>query len=175
MNPAVAAMLRIVIEAREEIAGAVHPGQRLAIRLEVDTDPPGRFATETRFLLLPIPFSVRVYDLPSLFAGKMHAVLCRGWKARVKGRDWYDLVWYAARGVELDLGHLEARMRQSGHYEADARLDESTFRRLLADRIEAVDVERARADVARFVPDASRLEVWSREFFHAVTETVRVR
>jgi hypothetical protein len=48
----------------------------------------------TRYLLQPIPFSVRAFVLPDLFAGKMHAILCRRWKGRVKGRDWYDLMWY---------------------------------------------------------------------------------
>ncbi len=165
----------LLIDAGEGISGAVHPGQRLTIRIEVDTDPPPGFSTETRFLLLPVPFSVRVYDLPSLFAGKLHALLCRGWKTRVKGRDWYDLVWYAAHGAQLDLAHLEARMRQSGHFRAHAPLDAPTLRRLLAERIADLDVAGARADVARFVADPSGLDIWSREFFQAVAETIRIR
>jgi uncharacterized membrane protein YgcG len=65
----------------------------LKIRLEVDTDPPGGFETESRTVLLPAPFAVRAYTLPDLFAGKVHAVLCRKWKTRVKGRDWYERVF----------------------------------------------------------------------------------
>jgi hypothetical protein len=140
-----------------------------------DTDPPPGFSTEARFLLLPVPFSVRVYGLPWLFAGKMHALLCRGWKKRVKGRDWFDLVWYAARGTELDLPHLEARMRQSGHYDGAAPLDVVTLRRFLEERIDGLDVAKARADVGRFLVDPSALEVWSREFFHSVAETIAIR
>ncbi|MDW7712360.1 MAG: nucleotidyl transferase AbiEii/AbiGii toxin family protein [Deferrisomatales bacterium] len=165
----------LLIEAGEEIAGAIHRGQNLRIKVEVDTDPPPGFSTEAKFLLLPVPFSVRVFDLPSLFAGKMHALLCRGWKTRVKGRDWYDLVWYASRGTELDLAHLEARMRQSGHYKGNDSLDEGTFRPLLAEKIDRLDVARARADVERFLVDPSSVEIWSREFFHAVGEKIAVR
>ncbi len=165
----------LLIEAGEEIAGAIHRGQNLRIKVEVDTDPPPGFTTEAKFLLLPVPFSVRVYDLPSLFAGKMHALLCRGWKTRVKGRDWYDLIWYVSRGTQLDLAHLEARMRQSGHYEGSAPLDEGTYRRLLAERVDRLDVARARADVERFLVDPSSVEIWSREFFHAVGEKIAVR
>ena len=95
----------------------------LKIKIEVDTDPPPGFDTETRFLLQPIPFSVRAFSLPDMFAGKMHAVLCRGWKGRVKGRDWYDLVWYVANHPQLHLKHLEQRMIQSGHSEKDGTLD----------------------------------------------------
>ena len=162
------------IEADEEVAGAVHANQAIRIRIEVDTDPPPYFHDETRFLLQPIPFSVRVYDPASLFAGKMHALLCRGWKTRIKGRDWYDLVWYAGRGIRLNLVHLESRMKQSGHLAPDIRLDETTFRRLLAGKIDGLDVERARADVTRFLLNPTALTVWSRNFFHAVAEKISI-
>src|SRR5690606_13262330 len=85
--------------------------------LEVDTDPPSDEATtESSLLLLPAPFSVRTFRLEDLFAGKVHAVLCREWKGRVKGRDWYDLVWFVAREIPLNLDYLIQRMRQSGRW-----------------------------------------------------------
>lgn len=166
--------LLLTIEAGE-IASAIHGRRELKIMLEVDTDPPPGFSTETRFLLQPIPFSVKAYDPPSLFAGKMHAVLCRGWATRVKGRDWYDLVWYVGRGTALGLNHLEARMRQSGHYSDDAALDESAFRSLLGRRIEDLDIVSARSEVESFLTDPATVRIWSREFFHAVAEKVSVR
>ncbi len=165
----------LLIDAGDAIAEAVHARQELKINVEVDTDPPPGFATEAKFLLLPMPFSVRVFVLPCMFAGKMHALLCRKWKKRVKGRDWYDLVWYVARATELELGHLEARMRQSGHYREAAPLDVGTFRRLLAEAIDRLDVDAARADVERFVADRDSLALWSREFFAALAGQVVVR
>jgi len=165
----------LVIDAGQEVAAAIHGRRRLKIKIEVDTDPPPGFSTETRFLLQPIPFSVRVYDPPSLFSGKMHAVLCRGWRSRVKGRDWYDLVWYVGRGTALDLTHLEARMRQSGHYRDAAALDEPTFRAMLAKRISGLDVVGARSEVERFLADPSTVSTWSREFFSAVAERILIR
>ena len=83
----------LVIQTPEEIVKRIHRGQVLKIKLEVDTNPPPGFATHTRYVLQPIPFAVRAYVLSDLFAGKMHAIFCRRWKQRVKGRDWYDLVW----------------------------------------------------------------------------------
>jgi len=165
----------LVIDAGAEIAAAIHGRRRLKIKIEVDTDPPPGFSTETKFLLQPIPFSVRVYDPPSLFSGKMHALLCRGWRSRVKGRDWYDLVWYVGRGTQLDLTHLEARMRQSGHYSNATALDEETFRHMLASRISELDVASARSEVERFLTDPSTVSVWSREFFSAVAEKILIR
>jgi len=164
----------LVITTDESIARAVPRGQVLKIKLEVDTDPPPGFSTEPKYLLQPVPFAVRTYTPPDLFAGKMHAVLCRKWKNRVKGRDWYDLVWYAANHPELHLAHLEQRMRQSGHWQASRGMDESTFRALLCDRIETLDVDQARREVEPFVRHPEALEIWSREFFHDVASRIEL-
>jgi hypothetical protein len=140
--------------------------------LEVDTDPPPGFQTEARFLLLPIPFSVRSYSLPDLFAGKMHAVLCRRWGSRVKGRDWYDFVWFAGHHPELRLSHLEQRMRQSGDWAELIALSPTDLRGLLSRTIEMLDVEQARREVEPFMRDPEALELWSKEFFHDVAERI---
>jgi predicted nucleotidyltransferase component of viral defense system len=165
----------VVIEAGGNMAATIPHSSQLKIKIEVDTDPPPNFTTETRFLLQPIPFSVRTYDLPCLFAGKMHAVLCRGWKKRLKGRDWYDFVWYVRRGTELDLRHLEQRMRQTGHYTAATALDPETVRELLEHKIEDLDVALARADIQRFLARPESTEVWSTEFFLSVAAGLSFR
>ncbi len=155
----------IRIEASEALLRGIHPGAQLKIKLEIDTDPPGGFTTETRYLLQPIPFSVRVYALPDLFAGKLHAVLFRKWGRRVKGRDWYDLVWFAALHPQVNLAHLEQRMRQSGDWLEKKPLDAATLKRLLLDRIEQLDIDHACSEVAPFVRDRRALEIWSADFF----------
>jgi hypothetical protein len=163
----------LVIETAEEIMHEVPRGQVLKIKLEVDTDPPPGFSTETKYLLQPIPFSVRAFALPDLFAGKMHAVLCRKWKARVKGRDWYDLVWYAANHPQLHLSHLEQRMRQSGHWKNKEALSEQSFKKLMHEVIERLPVDQARREVEPFVSNPDSLEVWSRNFFRSVASRIR--
>jgi predicted nucleotidyltransferase component of viral defense system len=162
----------LVIETAEEIARAIPRGQVLKIKIEIDTDPPPGFDTETRFLLQPIPFSVRAFSLPDMFAGKMHAVLCRGWKNRVKGRDWYDLVWYAANHPQLRLGHLEQRMIQSGHLKKAEHLNPEVFSATAEKAIERLEVNQARREVEPFVKDPETLTVWSREFFHDVIRRI---
>jgi predicted nucleotidyltransferase component of viral defense system len=158
----------ILIEVAEELLRDLHPAKNLKIRLEVDTDPPGGFETETRYVLQPIPFSVRVYCLPDLFAGKLHALLCRKWKTRVKGRDWYDLVWYAGRHPEVRISHLESRMRQSGDYRNDEPLTTDKLQNLLRQAVDDLDVERARQEVSPFIIDQRALDVWSRDFFRQI-------
>jgi len=163
----------IVIETAEEILQAVPKGQLLKIKLEVDTDPPPGFATQTRYLLQPIPFAVRAFVLPDLFAGKMHAILCRRWKSRVKGRDWYDLVWYAANHPELHLYHLEQRMRQTDHLRGDASLTPEKFKELLVKAINKLDVEQARKEAEPFVKKPENLSVWSHEFFLDIASRIK--
>ena len=91
---------------------------QVRIRLDVDTDPPPLARYDVLTLLTPIPFQVRLFDLPCLFAGKLHALLCRDWMMRVKGRDFYDFVWYLGRRIRCDVRHLQARMEQTGHWES---------------------------------------------------------
>lgn len=164
----------VVVEADRSIMDEISRKQELKIKLEVDVDPPLGFETEFRFLLDPISFAVRSFAVPDLFAGKMHAVLFRKWKKRVKGRDWYDLVWYTAHHPQLHLAHLEQRARQSGHWPKDEPLNEKKFQDLLKEKIDALDVEQARREVSPFVADPRSLEVWSKEFFHQISERIKV-
>jgi predicted nucleotidyltransferase component of viral defense system len=164
----------LVIEADERLTRNVPPGQVLKIKIEVDTDPPPGFMTTTRYLLQPIPFAVRCYTLPSLFAGKLHALLFRKWNNRVKGRDWYDLVWYAAHHPQVNLHHLEQRMRQTGQWSGNTRLTAERFHELMNDAIDRLNMEQARQDVSPFVKDQQALDIWSREFFRDVAGRIEI-
>ena len=164
----------LVIETPSDLTQNIPKGQRLKIKLEVDTDPPTGFATETRYLLMPIPFAVRSLVTSDLFAGKMHAVLCRRWKTRVKGRDWYDLVWFAAHHPQLHLAHLEQRMRQTGHWTGSRPLREKDFRHYLNQVITQLNVTQARQEVEPFVKDVQSLSLWSCDFFRDVAKRIVV-
>ena len=163
----------LVINTSEEIIREVPQRQVLKIKLEVDTDPPPGFSTETRYLLMPVPFAVRTFVLSDLFAGKMHALLCRRWKNRVKGRDWYDLVWYITNHPDLHLAHLEQRMRQSGHWTGDDSLNHESFCTILHNTIDTLDVNQARREVEPFVRNAGTLAIWSKEFFHDIVSRIK--
>lgn len=93
----------------------INSGEKIRIKFEVDTNPPDFASFNRRYRLLPSPYEINLYDAPSLFAGKIHAVLCRAWKNRTKGRDLYDYVFFLARNTAVNLDHLHARLIQSGY------------------------------------------------------------
>jgi len=163
----------LAITSDEAISHGIPAGKLLKIKIEIDTEPPPGFNTETKYLLRPISFGVRTYTLPDLFAGKLHAILCRQWKSRVKGRDWYDLVWYVANYPQVHLIHLEERMRQSGHWQQEGMLGKDELTNLLSDAVGTLDIEQAKKDVIPFIKNTETLDVWSRDFFQDVCSRIK--
>ena len=111
-----------------------------------------------------------MYDMPSLFAGKIHAVICRAWQSRIKGRDLYDYVFYLSRGAAVNQKHLQARLIDSGYISADADCSLPKIKAMLAERFDSIDYAQARQDVEPFIHDASVLNIWSADFFKQITE-----
>lgn len=152
----------------------IHPEQKIQIKLEIDTDPPlSHLPLESKLVTNPLPFYVGTYAIVDLFAGKMHAVLCRNWQKRIKGRDWYDLIWYIQKGIPVNLSHLRERMRQTKHLEFNTIFKEEELLEKLHKRIDEIDWELAKADVAVFISDKSKLDLWSKKFFHDIVSHLR--
>lgn len=164
----------ILIEANRELLTGLQSDQKLKVRLEVDVDPPSGFETETKPILQPVPFAVRAYTLPDLFAGKMHALLCRRWRNRVKGRDWYDFVWYVANYPRLHLSHLEKRLRQSGDYASETPLEPEPFRTMVRRAVDNLEIGHAREEVLPFVLDRRSVEIWSADFFLSLIDEIEL-
>ena len=131
------------------------------IKIEVDTQPPLKFDTEQKLLLLPKSFMVRCYTLPNLFAGKMHALLYRTWKNRVKGCDWYDFEWYIRQNSPLDFNHLHERTLQFNQEDISMEL----FLEKLKQRFSTADINQVKADVLPFVRNPKELDIWSNDYF----------
>ena len=135
--------------------------KRLKIKIEVDTEPPLQFDTEERLLLQPFSFFTRCVTLPNLFAGKMHALVFRQWKHRVKGRDWYDFEWYVRNQVPLNFNHLQERIIEFNGFE----INRDQFVDLLKERLSTTDIRQVKADVMPFVRNPHDLDIWSNDYF----------
>ena len=149
----------------------IYSGRKIKIKLEVDTNPPLKFQTESKTLLLPTTFNVRTMTLPNLYAGKMHALLFRSWKNRVKGRDWFDFEWYVKNNTPLNLEHLCQRMKESGDFDKDI-LTKEEFTELLHNKIDTLDIEQAINEVKGFVKDVRVFDFWSKDYFKLLASKV---
>jgi predicted nucleotidyltransferase component of viral defense system len=147
--------------------------KHVKIKIEVDTQPPAGFTTEHKLLLLPFSFMVRCYTLPDLFAGKMHALLFRNWKTRVKGRDWYDFEWYIRNNVKLNFSHLQKRAAQINSIKNEEFTPE-TFKNLLQERILKTDISSVKNDVRPFLKNPQEMEIWSTEYFLQLVEMINL-
>jgi len=152
----------------------LHADEIIKVKFDIDINPPAYANTELKYRLLPSPYQVRVYDLPSLFAGKIDAILCRTWKNRVKGRDYYDYIFFLALEVPVNLKHLKARLVQSNYIEKDFILNRISLIELLNKKFKNVDFNETKKDVIPFVNDIRKLDLWSDDFFINITKQLRV-
>ena len=141
----------------------------IKIKIEVDTQPPLNFGTEQKLLLQPHSFMTRCFTLPELFAGKMHALVYRGWKNRVKGRDWYDFEWYVRHNVPLDFAHFAERVRQFNNEE----IRQEVFMAKLKDRLASADINQVKNDALPFVRNPNELDIWSNDYFVQLADMVK--
>lgn len=141
----------------------------IKIKIEVDTCPTQKFRTEQRLLLKPYSFMTRCFTLPDLYAGKMHALVYRAWKNRVKGRDWYDFLWYVSNNVPLNFEHFAERVREFNNEE----IDRESFIVKLKERLAGADINQVKNDVLPFIRNPKELELWSNDFFMQVADMVK--
>jgi len=140
----------------------------LKIKIEVDTNPPLKFQTEQKLLLHPFSFMTRCFSLPDLYAGKMHALVFRAWKNRIKGRDWYDFEWYVKNGIKLNFVHLQERIREFNGIE----VSKEEFLRLLNERLASTDIKMVKQDIEPFIKNSECLEIWSNDYFLQLSKMI---
>jgi predicted nucleotidyltransferase component of viral defense system len=158
----------ILINVSSNETEKLHHQQLIKIKMEVDVNPAGGFKAEVNTLLQPIPFAVAMLQPPDLFAGKVHALICRNWQNRVKGRDWYDFVWSIARKTPIRLEYLKEKLLQSGIALPHDKLECKDVLDLLDKKINIVDFEQAKKDVLPFIKDTASVELWSKKFFKSL-------
>ena len=138
--------------------------RKIKIKLEVDTNPPAGSGFVNKFLDFPFPFAVTLQDMPSLFAGKNHALLCREY---VKGRDWYDFVWYGSRRVKMNWKFFSNGINQQGPWKGqNIKINQDWYIKEMVKKIEKIDWKAAKEEMVRFLrPSAmAGLDVWGKEF-----------
>ncbi|MDR2285375.1 MAG: nucleotidyl transferase AbiEii/AbiGii toxin family protein [Sphingobacterium sp.] len=162
----------LVLEDFVKQTGIKSTNKGMRIKIEVDRKPPVGFNTELKLLTRPFSFYVKCFDKPSLFAEKMHALLFRKWKNRVKGRDWYDLEWYIKKGIPLDVHHFMLRAKDTGDWNRN-NINTDDIIRLLREKIETVSFDAIKNDVVPFIKDDTTLKIWDRQYFNDLVDKLK--
>ena len=145
--------------------------KEIKIKIEVDTDPPLGFLTEQKLSLMPFSFMTRCFTLSDLYAGKMHALIFRSYKNRVKGRNWYDFEWYVRHDVSLDFAHFQIRAKEFNGLD----IDKEEFIKMLKEKIGTTDINMVKRDVMPFIQNPAELDIWSNDYFLQLADRIKYR
>ena len=142
----------------------------IKIKFVVDINPPAGANYELKYQLLPSPYQIRLYDLPSLFAGKIHAILCRKWNLTTKGRDLYDYVFFLSLNTKVNIDLVKNKLIESKYIKESDSFNVDILRELLKEKFKEINYDNAREDVKPFIKNISSLDLWSKEFFISITD-----
>jgi predicted nucleotidyltransferase component of viral defense system len=150
----------------------ISSNKSIKIKIEIDRVPPLGFDTEEKLLVQPFSFYVNCFSLSSLFAGKLHALLFRKWKNRVKGRDWYDMEWYIQKGITMNISHFLMRASETNDWQ-EASISKEQILDLLKDKINSVSFNAVKDDVRKFIRNDEQLKIWNAKYFYDLVEKMK--
>ena len=148
----------------------INKNEKIKIKFEIDTTPFKNATYETKYQLLPTPYSIKLYDESSLFAGKIHAIICRSWKSRVKGRDLYDYIFFLASDTNVNIELVKNKLIASSYIKSNDEFNINILKKMLVDKFSEIDYVEAKEDVLPFIKDVDSLKLWNKDFFISITE-----
>lgn len=150
-----------------------HILKNIKIKFEVDINPPSGATYEEKYKLLPSPHQIKLYDKESLFAGKIHAILCRNWKTRTKGRDLYDYIFFLANNTSVNLELVKNKLIKSEYIDSKNSFNINVLKGLLIKKFNEINYTEAKEDIIPFIKNVDVLNLWGSEFFIAITENLK--
>lgn len=145
----------------------------IKIKFEVDINPPSGAKYEFKYKLLPSPHQVRLYDEPSQFAGKIHAILCRNWNLRTKGRDLYDYIFYLSKGTKVNLELIKSKLIESKVLNEKSEFNINILKEMLYKKFEKINYADSKEDVMPFIKDIDSLKLWNSDFFINISKDIK--
>ena len=163
-------MLLMQFFPKDEETSRAMGNQLIKIKFEIDVNNPDGGKTEDKYQLLPSPYKITIFDEATLFAGKIHALLCREYKKRIKGRDYYDYLFYCGKQTKFNLTYLENKLKNTGKLSDSEHLTKEMVKSMLLNKFQNVDYELMKEDVINFISNPASLDVWSQELFISTLE-----
>ena len=163
----------ISLKISQEFTDYLHKNETLKVKFEVDTNPSLGFNSEIAWLDNPEFAPISVLDLPSLFSGKIHAVLCRNYKNNVKGRDYYDLLFYIKKRVSPNLVYLKNKLIESNVIKENDDFNIDILKKMLKDKIKRVDFNMVKDDASKFIFKSESIDMYSLELFDYAIDQIK--
>jgi len=145
----------------------------IKIKFEVDINPPMDATYEIRYKLLPSPHQIKLYDSSSLFAGKIHAILCRNWKTRTKGRDLYDYIFFLSNNISVNINLIKNKLIESNYINQNSNFNINVLKNLLIKKFGEIDYNETKEDVLPFIKNIDELKLWNKDFFISITNNLK--
>lgn len=162
----------ITLNIDDKLTSILHKDEVIKVKFEIDCNPPLGFTNEVKWIDFPEFASVVVLDESSLFSGKLHAILCRNYKNAVKGRDYYDFLFYIQRKAKPNMLYLKNKLVESGKIKSEDAFDAEVLRSMLKERFEKVDFNEVKNDASRFVFKKEDLSFYSKDLFLQMTDKI---
>lgn len=160
----------INLKMNDTMTNLLQKDEVLKVKFEVDCNPPLGFVTQSKWIDIPEFATVSVLDEESLFAGKIHAILCRNYKNTVKGRDYYDYLFYISKRIKPNLAYLKNKLVESKKIDKGSKFDMDILKQMLKERFSNVDFKQVKDDVQRFIINGEDISYYSKELFIQMTD-----
>lgn len=145
------------------------------VKIDVDTDPSYGAKYEKYSMKYPLNYYLCVLDLPSMFAGKLGAVLTRRWGMREKGRDFYDYLWYVENEIPINMEYMRANLERAKVLSPDDEFNIDVLRDMLRKRFESADYASILSDVEKFIIGQKPPSHWGPETFIVTLPNLKVQ
>ena len=155
----------ISLGVNDNLTNVLHKDETLKVKFEVDCYPSLGFNVENKWITNPEFATVNVLDLESLFAGKLHAILCRNYKNNVKGRDYYDFIFYINKKIKPNLLYLKNKLVESNKLSKLDDFNIDILKRMLINRFNEVDFSQVKQDAQKFTIKNENLNFYCKELF----------
>ena len=162
----------INLKINDRLVNLLHKDELIKVKFEIDCNPSLGFNVENKYLSMLEFANVAVLDKESLFARKLHALLCRSYKNNVKGRDYYDFLFFIQRKIKPNLTYLRNKLIESHKINENDEFNIDNLKNMLKKRFDEVDFDLVKNDAEHFVFKNEDLSYFSKELFIDMVDTL---
>ena len=164
--------LYLAIYSEDDYSKTIYRTQTTKIKIEIGKHISDRAWYKSVVKTKPFIHAVTLCDMPTLFAGKIHAILFRKHWGKVKGRDLFDFAFYVRRNTPFNLDFLNDKMKLSNESGNEMTFDDVVI--MLEERFKSIDYESAKKDVLPFLNEEEirELDYWGPDYFVKLTEDI---